>query len=124
MTITKTSTKEQRQRYKSYWAEVARVDAKRRQLEMEYAAKAAEYIINYGMRPPRPQLPPLPGLPVDLQGLVCGGKSRRTDKPCQSREIFTNGRCKWHGGLCTGPKTAKGKAKSAQNLPMLKIMGS
>lgn len=27
-----------------------------------------------------------------------------------------NGRCKWHGGLSTGPRTAEGKAKVTNNL--------
>lgn len=29
---------------------------------------------------------------------------------------LNGGRCKWHGGLSTGPKTLEGKAKCADNL--------
>jgi len=116
------STPEQRRRYKAHWAEYARVYAERQRLEKQADPKrAAAYFIDHGVWPHRPQLPPLPVFPADLRGLVCGGKSRRTGNPCQSRALHTNGRCKWHGGLSTGPKTAKGKAKSAQNFKLMKV---
>jgi hypothetical protein len=37
----------------------------------------------------------------------CGAKKRRKGTPCGS-PAMANGRCRIHGGLSTGPKTAKG----------------
>ena len=52
--------------------------------------------------------------------LVCGAKGRQSGKPCVNPAGFGTehtgwGRCKYHGGGSTGPKTPEGKAKSAQN---------
>ena len=38
----------------------------------------------------------------------CGAKTRRGGGACQA-PAMPNGRCRMHGGLSTGPKTAKGK---------------
>ena len=56
-----------------------------------------------------------PDFPEDLRGLTCGAKSKRTGKPCKQLSIFTNGRCKFHGGSSTGPKTEAGKQIAATN---------
>ncbi|MEZ2346872.1 HGGxSTG domain-containing protein [Terriglobus sp. RCC_193] len=48
--------------------------------------------------------------------MICGGLGRRSGRPCQSSVLYFNGRCKWHGGLSTGPKTAEGRARSLSNL--------
>ncbi len=45
----------------------------------------------------------------------CGAHARTTGCPCRAKAL-ANGRCKNHGGLSTGPKTAEGKKKSAANL--------
>lgn len=47
----------------------------------------------------------------------CGGKRRRDGEPCTALSVPGKMRCKWHGGRSTGPRTAKGKAKVAANLP-------
>src|SRR3989304_4234048 len=52
--------------------------------------------------------------------LVCGAKGRQTGKPCVNPAGFGSehvgwGRCKYHGGCSTGPKTPEGKAKVGQN---------
>lgn len=47
--------------------------------------------------------------------LRCGAKGKRTGKPCPHTSIYANSRCKWHGGLSTGPRTAQGKARAALN---------
>ena len=47
--------------------------------------------------------------------LVCGATSKRTGKPCKRRDLYASGRCKFHGGLSTGPKTPEGRAASARN---------
>lgn len=45
---------------------------------------------------------------------VCGAYARSTGKPCQCKLLYRGGRCRLHGGLSTGPKTAEGKAKALQ----------
>jgi hypothetical protein len=49
-------------------------------------------------------------------GLTCGAKTR-AGTACKRRDIQCNGRCRLHGGLSTGPKTAEGLARVTQNLP-------
>lgn len=46
----------------------------------------------------------------------CGGKRRSDGKPCEALSEPGKRRCKWHGGCSTGPRTAKGKARSTANL--------
>ncbi len=41
---------------------------------------------------------------------LCGAQNRQ-EKPC-SAPAMKNGRCRFHGGLSTGPKTLEGKARS------------
>jgi hypothetical protein len=47
----------------------------------------------------------------------CGATTRR-GTPCKAPAVWWrgNGRCKLHGGLSTGPRTAEGKARSLANL--------
>lgn len=47
--------------------------------------------------------------------LRCGAKSKRTGRPCPHTSLFRNGRCRWHGGLSTGPRTDAGKRRAALN---------
>lgn len=58
--------------------------------------------------------PERPVLPSELIGLCCGAKTR-AGTPCRLSSIYRNGRCKFHGGLSTGPVTVEGRAKSALN---------
>jgi hypothetical protein len=63
------------------------------------------------------------GEPIDrvrarLEALVkanaaprCGARSKRTGKPCQAAAM-SNGRCKFHGGKSTGPRTPEGLERS------------
>lgn len=43
----------------------------------------------------------------------CGAKTRRGGH-CRARPIPGKTRCKFHGGLSTGPKTTEGKARIAE----------
>lgn len=54
-------------------------------------------------------------MPAILIGLTCGAQTRK-GTPCKRTDIFRSGRCKYHGGRSTGPKTEEGKMRSAQNL--------
>jgi len=43
----------------------------------------------------------------------CGAYARSTGRPCQAKAL-SNGRCRNHGGLSTGPKTPEGRQAIAQ----------
>lgn len=48
---------------------------------------------------------------------LCLAITRRgTQCKCRPVREDGTGRCRYHGGLSTGPRTAEGKAKAAQNL--------
>lgn len=57
----------------------------------------------------------IPDRPSFLHGLTCGARSR-SGKPCGMTALYPNGRCKWHGGASTGPRTSEGRARSLENL--------
>lgn len=88
--------RERRRRWREYHAEHDR-------LANEWRDRGYQY--------PPPVYPPLPH---DLVGLTCGARTR-AGTPCKLAAIYRNGRCKLHGGLSTGPTSAKGKARSAAN---------
>lgn len=52
--------------------------------------------------------------PEEIRGMMCGAKNRKGTQ-CKQLSLYTNGRCKFHGGASTGPRTRKGKKKSAKN---------
>jgi len=52
--------------------------------------------------------------PEELRGLACGARTR-AGHPCRLTSIYQSGRCKFHGGLSTGPTSAAGKRKAAKN---------
>lgn len=52
--------------------------------------------------------------PAILADLTCGARTR-AGTPCKRRDLYRSGRCKLHGGLSTGPRTAKGKGRSERN---------
>lgn len=58
---------------------------------------------------------PYPPFPEELRGLTCGARTR-AGTPCKQTGLHANGRCKLHGGLSTGPRTAAGRAKAERNL--------
>lgn len=44
-------------------------------------------------------------------GKLCGAKARTNNhRPCR-QPAMANGRCRLHGGKCTGPKTQDGKQR-------------
>ena len=56
----------------------------------------------------------LPAFPAECLGMLCGAKTRRGTR-CRNTSLYINGRCKFHGGLTTGPTTAEGKEQSRIN---------
>ena len=111
------STPELRLLYKRYYAESARIFAERRRIEslprdvVITHTKRGKLVINCA---PAPKLPELPRFPDELRGLQCGAKTR-AGTPCKITALYGAGRCKFHGGLSSGPKTKAGKRRSAQN---------
>ncbi|WP_306292482.1 HGGxSTG domain-containing protein [Solemya velum gill symbiont] len=59
-------------------------------------------------------VPDLPDYPPEFSDLTCGAKTR-AGHPCKQKILYSSGRCRYHGGLSTGPKTEEGKAKSVRN---------
>lgn len=49
-----------------------------------------------------------------LENWMCGAKAKSTGEPCRQKAIEKTGRCKYHGGLSTGPKD-KSKMKGNKN---------
>ena len=49
------------------------------------------------------------------QKVQCGARTISTGKPCRAKAL-ANGRCKYHGGMSTGPRTPEGKARALANL--------
>ena len=48
--------------------------------------------------------------------VICGARRRRDGEPCQGLSVPGKGRCKWHGGASTGPRTDEGRTRSLANL--------
>ena len=60
---------------------------------------------------PPPSFTPMPS---ELASMTCEAKTR-AGTPCKLKVIYANGRCKFHGGLSTGPKTEVGKEQARIN---------
>lgn len=89
------------------WAKVQPDDV-RRILFRQWAAKANEAKAA-GRYVPR--------FPRYLRGLSCGA-IKRNGMPCGSTTLCANGRCKFHGGASTGPRTPEGRARALENLKL------
>ncbi len=48
-----------------------------------------------------------------LRSWKCGAKTRK-GMPCQMKPARGTGRCRLHGGLSTGPRTAEGRQRIAE----------
>ena len=46
---------------------------------------------------------------------TCEAHCRRTGNPCPKRVVLGSVRCRLHGGLSTGPKTAAGRARISES---------
>ena len=87
---------------------LARLEAKR-----EADLRALEDFIDRGPQPGKAQAYGLTGdgraLPRKLRP-ACGVRTRRGE-PCGARVVPGKRRCRMHGGLSTGPRTAEGRAR-------------
>jgi hypothetical protein len=83
----------------------------------ENAARHQRFMDTYaaGRHPTYEGALPIPPFPIELRGLRCGARNRR-GQPCKQSNLGRNGRCKFHGGMSTGPKSAEGKARARANL--------
>lgn len=57
------------------------------------------------------------GIPPDYAGgdeHLCNARTK-SGRPCRALAL-PSGRCRWHGGMSTGPRTEEGKRRSAANL--------
>ena len=43
--------------------------------------------------------------------LICGAR-KKTGERCRSKELHRAGKCRFHGGLSTGPRTPEGKQRA------------
>ena len=59
----------------------------------------------------------VPAFPRYLRGLTCGA-IKKNGQPCRMKTLGANGRCKFHGGASTGPRTPEGSAKALENLKL------
>jgi len=46
--------------------------------------------------------------------VLCGAKTTRKGTPCKNMSEPGRRRCKFHGGMSTGPKTAEGRERIAE----------
>ncbi len=104
-------TPELRKKLKAYYRQLRQIWKIHAAL-LNYGESAGLYV---GSIQPLSGGPLLPAFPEECKGMLCGAKTR-SGRPCRNDgTLFANGRCKLHGGLSTGPKSAEGKRKSAQN---------
>lgn len=50
------------------------------------------------------------------QRIPCGAKRHRDGLPCQAKSEPGKRRCRFHGGMSTGPRTKEGRARALANL--------
>jgi len=55
--------------------------------------------------------------PHYLRGLTCGAR-KKDGTLCRSTTLCANGRCKFHGGASTGPRSPEGRARALENLKL------
>ncbi|WP_425490817.1 HGGxSTG domain-containing protein [Luteimonas cellulosilyticus] len=49
--------------------------------------------------------------------VTCGAARRRDGQPCEALSVPGKRRCRFHGGMSTGPRTEEGKQRVTRNLP-------
>lgn len=64
-----------------------------------------------------PELAAQIGVLATARGLSCDALTRKGQR-CRRTDLSENGRCPFHGGASTGPKTAEGKARARANLAL------
>ena len=85
-----------------------------RQYWRNSTARYAAWEANPIGRPPNDPPAPYDPFPDILRGLTCGARTR-AGTPCKRIDLYRSGRCKYHGGMSTGPRSAEGKAVASRN---------
>ena len=111
---------ELRRKLRAWYVACDRVDVLRRLIASDQTAGEARalFFIDTGKVLPPPVLPGYPEFPPECVDMQCGAKAKSTGEPCKSTQIHKNGRCKFHGGLSTGPKSEAGKIMALENLKL------
>jgi len=58
--------------------------------------------------------------PKYLRGVTCGVR-KKDGSQCRSTTLRANGRCKFHGGASTGPRSEAGRARAVENLKLSRL---
>lgn len=116
MKILHPGTDDQRKAYKQYRRDYERIDRERDRIRAKpykvLLTRTTKGVLKATII--EPKLPEYPAYPSKCRGMSCGAKTRK-ELPCKQTNIYQNGRCKYHGGASTGPRTKKGKKRSARN---------
>lgn len=109
LTFQQTEGARLRKLWRGHFAECARLAAAYND------ASAAHIRSGGGSETSSPRPPCYPPFPAELRGLTCGAENRGGE-PCKRTDLMTNGRCRFHGGMSTGPKSDEGRRTAAANL--------
>ena len=110
-------TPELRKALKRFYREHDRVSTKIERIQAEHQDTVKTFTksgkLRFVFR--TPVLPEYPAYPEECRGMTCGAKTRK-GTPCKQTALYGMcSRCKFHGGMSTGPRTKKGKKRSARN---------
>jgi|GEM_PF-1646721 len=97
-----------------YWRECDRIRQECERIEEEERRLPPRGFFNGEPVYPTLPKPKYESIPEILRGLRCGAKTRK-GTPCKRNDIYGNGRCKFHGGMSTGPQTEAGKNRAKMN---------
>ncbi|WP_425386890.1 HGGxSTG domain-containing protein [Azovibrio restrictus] len=81
-----------------------------RELWAEQQQRLSEWHVRWELGLPRVPFHSSP----EFCSFTCSATTRK-GTPCKHKSLYSNGRCKLHGGLSTGPKTAAGKEQARVN---------
>lgn len=87
--------------------------SKLRRLQQYHAVKNDDFIAWAAGGYRHDQKPRSRPMPKDLAGMCCEA-STRAGTPCKRKDIYSSGRCKYHGGMSCGAKTLEGKARQLE----------
>lgn len=110
-----------RARWREYWSRHAAISRAHDEDQQRWWALATAARQGKGPWPGEaPRAPALPPVPAEFRGLACGARTRM-GQPCKRTDLMRNGRCKFHGGMSSGPKTAAGRKRAAANLALGRV---
>jgi hypothetical protein len=90
-------------------------DSERRRLWRQHSYESSRLREQYDAEGVDYRLRVYPAFPEEARGLTCGAITKRSGQPCKHKGLYSSGRCKFHGGASTGPRTEAGKIKAGMN---------